>query len=111
MLLSPSPAAVAAKRSIVLHDAVARNHNGDPIVAVGSPHGPLRTRMSDRPGKPGIAGRAAIRDAPQFLPRPLLKGRPRTNQGDGKRAPLPLEVLLKLCREAIQMGIVPGYDD
>src|SRR5688572_14091474 len=101
-LLAPQPPTVARQLSVATDDAVARDHDRDPVVAVRARDGADRVRASDTRSLFPIASRLAVGDCPQLGPHGFLERSPGSPQRHRERAPGPTEVLLQLRGSATE---------
>ncbi len=100
-LLSPQAAAVAAEFTVLPNDAVARNHDRDAILAIGTTNGPLSTRVFQSFGHRGVRRRFAAGNLTKPVPDPFLKWRPSYIERCGKRPKLALEVRPQVPRPVV----------
>ena len=87
---------VSRQRSIMAHDTVTRNHNGDRIAMAGLAHGSCRPRLSKSSRDLTVGPRLAVRDSQELAPDRQLERRSLEGQRQVEvTAPAP-EVLAEL---------------
>src|SRR5262245_35147824 len=108
-LLPPQPAAVAAELAVLVDDAVARNHDGDAIEAVGAADGALSAGRADASGHVFVGAGVAIGNVAQLIPDAAFKWTTRIDQWHRE----PFERAGEIGREFVvqtpQMTILTGY--
>lgn len=102
------PSAVAPEASVRLDDAVARDHDGHVVVAVGTPHSATPTRLPQVCRELAVAGRSPIGDFQQGRPNPPLPGCSTQVEDQVELSACPVKVLRKLGLQPIQMSMGRG---
>src|SRR5690606_9520031 len=99
--LARHPAAVAAKLAVRVHDAVARDHDGELVGAVGLRYCPERCRLAYALRQLPVRDRRAGRYAPQLVPHGALEVAAERLQRRVEGRAAPGEVLGELSLDAI----------
>jgi hypothetical protein len=107
-LFAPQATTVAAKLTVLLDDAMARDHNRHAVVTVGPSNSPACSRFPHSAGQGFIGNRLTVRDPPKLPPHRFLERRPRTYQRDGELGQLTFKVAGKLVFELLEMTICSG---
>lgn len=91
-LFAPETAAVAGEFAVAGKNAVARDDDGDGVLAVGGAHGSDSLGVANGVGDVLVGEEATVRDGEEFLPDALLEGRAGRFQGEVESLALALEI-------------------
>ena len=87
-------ARVAGQRSVLSHNPMARDHNGNWILMIGHSDGPRGTRLPQCPGNVSVRSRVSVRNLQQFFP-----------NGDLERSPSEIQRHIELCSITLKVFI------
>ena len=93
------PAGIACQRTIVAHDAMARNNDRNPIMVISQAHGARRAALSQALCDITVGARLAVRDVEKFAPNGDLKCRAVQIERKIELGALAFEVFLDLFDE------------
>src|SRR5579871_4183779 len=102
-LLSPKSAAVPAQLAILVHDPMARNQDGNPVLTVRPADRTLRPPAAHGTSHLLVGAGLPIRNAKELLPDGSLESAARVNQRNRKRFPPMCEIARQLILERVEV--------
>ena len=107
-MFAPQAAPIAAHFAVFVDHTVTRNHNGDPVLAVGPTDRPAGAGLPNRLSQAFVGLGLPVRNLQQAFPDRFLKGRSLKSDGSAKFSQLAGEILRQFRFQLVQKSVLAG---